>query len=100
LAATRTKVVRIIARLNVGGPARQACLLHDELSREFDCWLLFGGLAEGEHDMSHLLRVQHGIVRLPQLSRRISFWSDAVTIWRLWRFLREQQPEIVHTHSS
>jgi glycosyltransferase involved in cell wall biosynthesis len=97
---TKAKVVRIIARLNVGGPARQACLLHDELSREFECSLLFGKLAEGEHDMSHLLRAERGVVRLPQLSRKIAVWSDAVTIWRLWRFLRQQRPDIVHTHTS
>jgi glycosyltransferase involved in cell wall biosynthesis len=96
----KAKVVRIIARLNIGGPARQACLLHDELSREFDCSLLFGKIAEGEHDMSHLLRAESGVVRLPQLSRKISVWSDAVTIWRLWRFLRKQRPDIVHTHTS
>jgi glycosyltransferase involved in cell wall biosynthesis len=92
--------VRIIARLNVGGPARQACLLHDELSADFEPWLLFGNLAEGEHDMSHLLRSDQGAVRLPQLSRKISGWSDAVTFWRIWRFLRKQRPEIVHTHTS
>jgi hypothetical protein len=96
----KAKVVRIIARLNVGGPARQACLLHDELSGEFDCSLVFGKLAEGEHDMSHLLRVESGVVRLPQLSRKISMWSDAVTIWRLVRLLRKQRPDIVHTHTS
>lgn len=93
-------MVRIIARLNVGGPARQACLLHDELSGEFESWLLFGSLAEGEHDMSHLLRSENGVVRLPQLSRKISLWSDAVTFWRIWHFLRKQRPGVVHTHTA
>ncbi len=97
---TKPKLVRIIARLNVGGPARQACLLHDELSAEFEPWLLFGSLAEGERDMSHLLGSETGVVRLPQLSRKIALWSDAVTFWRIWRFLRQQRANIVHTHTA
>lgn len=97
---TKPKLVRIIARLNVGGPARQACLLHGELSTDFEPWLVFGSLAEGEHDMSHLLGSETRVLRLPQLSRKISLWSDAVTFWRIWRFLRQQRPGIVHTHTA
>jgi glycosyltransferase involved in cell wall biosynthesis len=93
-------VVRIIARLNVGGPARQACLLHERLSDHLDTWLVYGSLAEGEHDMSHLLSSQHQVVRLTQLSREISVWSDARAFWRIFRLLRRERPDIVHTHTA
>jgi glycosyltransferase involved in cell wall biosynthesis len=98
--AKRRKIVRIIARLNVGGPAQQACLLHEKLSGYFDTRLVFGSLAAGEHDMSHLLGSESNVFRLPQMSREVAVWSDALAFWRIWRFLRRERPDIVHTHTA
>ena len=48
------KVVRIIARLNVGGPARHVVWLTKELQTdEFSSVLLTGTVPEGEEDMSY-----------------------------------------------
>ena len=60
----KPKLVRIIARLNVGGPARQACLLQTQLKPVFDCRLIIGELTEGEHDMSYLLCSEQDVNRL------------------------------------
>jgi hypothetical protein len=48
------KIVRIIARLNVGGPARHVVWLTKELSGdgEFKSVLIAGTVPEGEEDMS------------------------------------------------
>jgi glycosyltransferase involved in cell wall biosynthesis len=94
------KVVRIIARLNVGGPARQACLLHDKLVDHFDTHLITGSLAHSEQDMSYLLSSEHQVLRLPQMSREISFWSDSLAFWTILKFLRKERPGIVHTHTA
>jgi len=96
----KPKVVRIIARLTVGGPARQVCLLHEELVPHFDTRLVIGSLAAGEEDMSYLLSSEENVVRLPQMSREISAWSDAVSLWRMFRLLRKERPAIVHTHTA
>lgn len=93
------KLVRIIARLNVGGAAQQVCMLHERLSTTFDTYLITGSLAEGEHDMSYLLSSERNVLRLPRMSREIS-WSDALTFWKIYRFLRRVRPEIVHTHTA
>ncbi len=98
--AAKPKVVRIIARLNGGGPARQACLLHAELVGAFETRMVVGSLAEGEEDMSYLLASEHGVVRLSEMSREISPWSDGVAFWRIFRFLRRERPDIVHTHTA
>lgn len=98
--APRPKVVRIIARLNVGGAARQACLLHAELAGAFETRLIVGSLAQGEEDMSYLLASERGVLRLPQMSRAISPWRDWVAFWRILRFLRRERPDIVHTHTA
>src|SRR5580704_3337604 len=98
--AANPKVVRIIARLNVGGPARQACLLHDQLVDHFDTHLITGSLAHSEQDMSYLLSSEHHVLRLPQMSREISFWSDSLAFWTILKFLRKERPGIVHTHTA
>jgi len=96
----RPKVVRIIGRLNVGGAARQACLLHSRLAGPFQTRLIAGSLAEGEEDMSYLLASEGGVVRVPQMSRKISPWSDCVAFWKIFRLLRRERPDIVHTHTA
>ena len=98
--ATNLKLVRIIARLNVGGPARQACLLHDKLVDHFDTHLITGSLAQSEQDMSYLLSSEHHVLRLPQMSREISFWADWLAFWTILKFLRKERPGIVHTHTA
>jgi glycosyltransferase involved in cell wall biosynthesis len=94
------KLVRIIARLSVGGAAQQVCMLHEKLLPTFDTYLITGSLADGEHDMGYLLSSERNVLRLPRMSREISFLSDAVTFWKIYRFLRKVRPSIVHTHTA
>lgn len=94
------KVVRIIGRLNVGGPARLACLLQEKLAQDFETHLIIGSLAEGEQDMSYLLSSQRTVFRLRQMSREVDFWSDVVAFWRIWYFLQKVRPDVVHTHTA
>jgi glycosyltransferase involved in cell wall biosynthesis len=96
----KPKLVRIIARLNVGGPARQACLLHERLAPFFDCSLVIGNLADSEQDMSYLLSSERNVICLPMMSREVRWWSDALAFLRIMKLLRKQRPDIVHTHTA
>jgi len=95
------KVVRIIARLNVGGPARHVVWLTAGL-REAGCesLLVAGVVPSGEDDMSYFA-AEHAVEPLiiPQMSREISV-KDALTIWKLYRLLKRERPDIVHTHTA
>ncbi|HYO99630.1 MAG TPA: glycosyltransferase [Pyrinomonadaceae bacterium] len=95
------KVVRIIARLNVGGPAKHVAWL-TAATRRFgiESELIAGVVPPGEDDMSYFAAEQgvHPII-LPQMSREVSP-KDAVTIWKLYRLFRRLQPDIVHTHTA
>jgi hypothetical protein len=73
-AAARPKIGRIIGRL-VSGPARNACLLHEELRGDFETRLICGSPCPGEHDMAYLLSSEQDVYRLAEMSREIS-WSD------------------------
>jgi len=96
----RLKVARIIARLNIGGPAIQACYLHQALRPEFDTVLITGRLDEGEGDMSYLLKSDDGVQWLGTMSRPVRIWSDITSLFRLVRILRRERPDIVHTHTA
>lgn len=99
-ARPRIKVARIIGRLNVGGPARQACYLHEALRDRYDTLLVTGRLDEGEADMSYLLASQNGVRWISRMLRPVKPWSDLVAFWRILRILRQERPDIVHTHTA
>lgn len=96
----RLKVVRIIARLNIGGPARQVCLLHERLHDEFETVLITGQLDQGEGDMSSLLASERGVHHIGSMSRPIRLWSDVTALLQMLRILRNERPDIVHTHTA
>jgi glycosyltransferase involved in cell wall biosynthesis len=95
------KVVRIIARLNVGGPARHVVWLDEGLRRAgAEVILVAGTVPPGEGDMSYFARA-HGVepVIIPEMSREISA-KDVVTVWKLYRLFVHARPDIVHTHTA
>src|SRR3954468_9921040 len=94
------KVVRIIGRLNVGGPARQACLLHERLRPEFQTVLVTGRPDSGEKDMSYLLSSSEGVYSVDSMSRPVRFVSDLRSLAAIYRILRREKPDIVHTHTA
>ena len=94
-------VVRIIARLNVGGPARHVVWLTEALNdEEFRTTLVTGTVPPGEDDMGDFARA-HGVTPLiiREMSREISP-RDVVTIWKAWRLLVRTRPDVVHTHTA
>jgi len=94
------KVVRIIGRLNVGGPARQVCLLHERLRPEFQTVLITGRPDSGEKDMSYLLSSTEGVHSIESMSRPVRFLSDLRSMFAIYRILRREKPDIVHTHTA
>lgn len=95
------RVARVIARLNVGGPAKHVVWLTSALRPpEFDSLLVTGTVPDGEEDMSYFAE-QLGVspVYIPEMSREIS-WKDGVSVWKLFRLFRSWKPDIVHTHTA
>src|SRR3974377_654658 len=96
------KIVRIIARLNVGGPAIHVSLVSSELAKKGHHGLLLAGDVEpGEGDMSYLAQeLQVPLVRIPTLGRRISPWRDLRAFLDIWHVIRREKPDVVHTHTA
>jgi glycosyltransferase involved in cell wall biosynthesis len=103
LPATRfpMKIVRIIARLNVGGPARHVVWLTQALQDdEFESTLIAGSVPPGEDDMSYFAD-EAGVrpIYLREMSRELSP-GDVISIYKLYRILLAEKPDIVHTHTA
>lgn len=95
------KIVRIIARLNVGGPARHVVWLNKALQdNDFQSALLTGTVPEGEEDMSYFA-ADNGVepMFIPEMSRELSP-KDIVSLWKVYRRIRREKPEIIHTHTA
>ena len=98
----RTKILRVIARLNMGGPALHVAYLTAGLrDRGYDTTLVAGSLARGEDSMAFVADSRDvEIVRIDELGREISPLRDFVATLRLARLIRRERPDILHTHTA
>jgi glycosyltransferase involved in cell wall biosynthesis len=99
--AAPRRVVRIITRLNIGGPSIQATRLSSALDPHgFTTTLIHGRLGDGEGDMSYLVTPSTHAIFLDSLQRPLSPLADLRTFVALYRELRRIRPAIVHTHMA
>ena len=92
--------MRVITRLNIGGPAIHVSLLASRLDpTRYETLLVSGVEGPGEGNMLQLGRlplVEPAIV--PTLGRAISPFDDARALARLVSLARSFKPDIMHTH--
>ena len=94
-------VIRIITRLNIGGPSIQAAALSSALvARGFTTTLVHGRLGPGEGDMSYLVAPDASTVFVPTLGREIQPLADLRALAAIVGELRRRRPQIVHTHMA
>lgn len=90
------RILRLITRLNIGGPARQALLLSRELAPEFHTTLAAGRPAPDEGQLSD---PSVPVVPMP-LVRPLDPLSDARAVRRTRALLVGTAAELVHTHMA
>lgn len=99
--APRLRIVRIIDRLNVGGPTKHVTWLTAGLeATEFETHLITGTVPPSEGDMTDYARaagIEPLIIR--EMSRELGL-QDLRVIFKLWRALVQLRPDIVHTHKA
>jgi glycosyltransferase involved in cell wall biosynthesis len=94
--------MRVIARLNVGGPALHVSYLTGALEeRGYETTLVAGSVGHGEGSMEYIAAAQ-GVepVFIPELQREISAFGDLSSIMRLREMIAEIRPHILHTHTA
>jgi glycosyltransferase involved in cell wall biosynthesis len=96
------RILRVIARLNVGGPALHVSHLSRELDRiGYETTLVAGRVDEHEGSMEYVAR-ELGVSPeyVPYLQREISPLADAVAVAAVLRLIRRHRPHILHTHTA
>jgi glycosyltransferase involved in cell wall biosynthesis len=96
------RVLRVIARLNVGGPALHVSYLTSGLTeRGYETTLVAGSVGEGEGSMEYIAHDQSvSPTYIPRLQREIAPLGDIVSVQRLREIIRELRPHIIHTHTA
>jgi glycosyltransferase involved in cell wall biosynthesis len=93
------RVLRIIARMNVGGPAVQVSGLMRGLSDSFDHTLLTGFCGENESDYLTEKAKDVKAIRISGLGRDVRLFADIKALFSIVRTIRKLKPHIIHTHT-
>ena len=98
----RVRVLRVIARMNMGGPAHHVSLLSAHLDPErYRSVLVTGAVGAGEAELeAATARVGFELVRLPGLTPEIRPGADLRALRDLGGVMRRVRPDIVHTHTA
>jgi glycosyltransferase involved in cell wall biosynthesis len=98
---TPIKVMRIIARMNVGGPAVQVSgLMRGFNSVDFDHRLYTGYCAADEADYLENVATDVKAIRIEGFGRRVSLGGDFRAFTALVKAIRTFKPDVIHTHTA
>jgi glycosyltransferase involved in cell wall biosynthesis len=93
------RVLRIIARMNLGGPAHHVALLSRGLqARGYESLLVTGRVGAGEEEHTDLDGIQ--VLYLDSLGPDIRPAQDLRALLELIRIVRSYRPRIVETHTA
>ena len=99
--ASLIRVMRIIARMNVGGPAVQVSGLMRGLSTtEFDHRLYTGFCADDEADYLNTVATDLTALRIEGFGRRVNLSGDIKAFFSLIKEIRSFKPHVIHTHTA
>lgn len=95
------KVLRIINRLNLGGPTYNAAYLSKFLAPEFET-LLVAGMKDESEASSEFIVEQMGLkpVYIANMHREINPVKDYSAYKQIRQIIDEFKPDIVHTHAA
>ena len=95
------RVMRIIARMNVGGPAVQVSeLMLGFNTTEFDQRLYTGFCADDEADYLETVATGVKAIRIVGFGRQVSLGGDIRAFTTLVKEIRKFKPHVIHTHTA
>jgi glycosyltransferase involved in cell wall biosynthesis len=94
------KILRIITRLNIGGPAQHVVFLTEGLnSGLFHSKLTFGAIDSNEGDMSYLAQAKGiAVEEVACLRNGAGLLRNLQAVLQLYRLIRREKPNVVHLH--
>ncbi len=98
---SQIRVLRLIARMNIGGPAIQISSLMANLPRErFEQLLATGYCDESEQDFLDSSEVIIRVTRIEGFGRSIGGISELRALLQIRKLIKEFNPHIIHTHTA
>ena len=96
------RILRLIARLNVGGPSLHVCYLTSELEHlGYETILAAGRVGSGEGSMEYVARERHiEPLFIEGFQRDIDPRNDAQAVRHVLRLIHEFKPHILHSHTA
>jgi len=95
------KILRIINRLNLGGPAYNAAYLSKFLEPKFETLLVSGMRNETEESSEYITKnLDLHPVYVPEMYRELHPFRDYKGYFRIRKIIEEFKPDIVHTHAA
>ncbi|HLP49778.1 MAG TPA: glycosyltransferase [Chitinophagales bacterium] len=97
----RPRVLRIINRLNLGGPTFNAAYLSKYLEPEFETLLVSGMKDDAEESSEFIVKnLDLHPVYIPEMYRELHPFRDFKSYNKLRKLMEEYKPDIVHTHAA
>jgi glycosyltransferase involved in cell wall biosynthesis len=95
------RILRIINRLNLGGPTFNVTYLTYYLAPEHET-ILVSGVIDDDEASSEFILAPFGItpVYIPEMKRELSPKNDYAAYKKLVQIIKEFKPDIVHTHAA
>jgi len=95
------KVMQVIARMNVGGPAvLVADLVRNLDQKRISTVLVTGYCDENESDYLDEVAQDVAAIRIPGLGRSVSPLKDLTAFFLLVKEVRKFKPDVIHTHTA
>ena len=99
--STQIKVLFVIARMNVGGPAvLVADLMRNLNSSYFEPRLVTGFCDENEADYLDEVATDIMAFRVEDFGKSISLWKDLKAFFLKMGEIRRFKPDVIHTHTA
>ena len=99
--AKPVRVMQVIARMNVGGPAVLVADLMRHLdSQKFSVVLVTGYCDENESDYLDEVAEDVAAIRIPGLGRSVSPIKDLNAFFLLIKEIKKFKPDVIHTHTA
>ncbi len=98
----KVKILRIISRMNIGGPSIHVKNLTEILDKnKYETKLITGTISPDEGDMSYIAKFnQKQKISIPELQREISLLKDIIALFKVICYINNFKPNIIHSHTS
>lgn len=95
------RVLRLINRLNLGGPTFNVAYLTKHLAPEYETLLVAGMIDDSEASSAFVLEeMELAPVYIPQMYREVDPVKDLKAYVNLKQIISDFKPDIVHTHAA